>query len=60
MSTEGSDPQTTPRTVAGEALDAAIEAWNSHTSWDYSADGLEAACWAFHEHMLKQGVVSDV
>jgi hypothetical protein len=38
--------------IAGEALDAAIAAWNSQTSWDYSSDGLEAACWAFHEHMM--------
>ena len=43
--------QTTADTTDGEAFDKAIEAWNSQTSWDYSSDGLDAACWAFHERM---------
>ena len=37
--------------AAGEAMVKAIAAWESQTSQEYSTDGLEAACWAFHEHM---------
>ena len=43
--------KSTADTTDGEAFDKAIEAWNSQTSWDYSSDGLDAACWAFHERM---------
>lgn len=36
------------------ALAKAVDAWVSQTSWDWSSDGLEAACWAFHEHMAQR------
>lgn len=39
--------------IEAVALAKAADAWTSQTSWDWSSDGLEAACWAFHEHMAQ-------
>lgn len=47
------EPKTTDRRTHREveAVRKAISAWESQTSMEFSTDGLEAACWAFHEHM---------
>lgn len=40
------------KTTEEAAMMIAVAAWESQTSWDYSTDGLDAACWAFHQHMM--------
>jgi hypothetical protein len=47
-----SEQNTTSYVAADGAMSKAIEAWQSQTSAEWSTDGLEAACWAFHEHMM--------
>lgn len=47
-----SSPDRTPK-PEDVALEKAADAWRTQTSWDWSSDGLEAACWAFHEHMME-------
>lgn len=44
-------PTQTTAQKASVALAKACDAWAAQTSMDWSSDGLEAACWAFYEHM---------
>jgi hypothetical protein len=45
-------PETPDPATAGVAMEKAIAAWGIMTSMEFSTDGIEAACWTFHDQML--------